>query len=444
MMLPKSSYVSVNLLEPTIYIEPNSDNFNVVRGTVNINLPRTTTVKSISVRFDGVMETKGYTFASVEAGAYAQRKPLARQRLVLYPNLLGQPEETVNRPLVMNAGLTQFGFEMQIPSKLPETIECSDIKVNYNVTAVLEYYSRNSSTASTLLQQLGRTYNRGSYNNKNGRYIKAFAKQPIRVARLPYCNLLLGDSMADPIDSRTHRSRWLNYQILINKKAVALGSDLPITFRLTPADAEDEVTMDRVSIQMLERRDLFRSNSTPHTSHSIFTIQPSANNQLNGGDVLPLNTALTAGHAWEGTVYYSIPENKALSHSTQEYSEFNISHTLLISITLSVPGGSGRFTSSRVQKTLSFQTHIDILDETVGELEAFKLPTYDAPPSFDEAVYGLSPSQQQHVCLESTGLDRKFSEFPPSYEDISTTTRPINDTVHTTTTTTTTTVTADR
>ncbi|KAG1059465.1 hypothetical protein G6F42_028305 [Rhizopus arrhizus] len=124
-MLSKSSCISVQLLEPTIYVESNSDACNVVRGTININLPKTTTVKSISVRFDGKMETKSYSFDSMDAGGFAQKKPLARQRLVLYPTM---EQVDANRPLVMNAGLTQFGFEMQIPSKLPETIDCSDVK----------------------------------------------------------------------------------------------------------------------------------------------------------------------------------------------------------------------------------------------------------------------------------------------------------------------------
>lgn len=60
-MLSKTSYVTIQLLEPTIYIETNAENHNVVRGTLNINLPKSTTVKSLSVKFDGKMETKSYS-----------------------------------------------------------------------------------------------------------------------------------------------------------------------------------------------------------------------------------------------------------------------------------------------------------------------------------------------------------------------------------------------
>lgn len=369
-MLSKSSYISVQLLESTIYVESNSDASNVVRGTININLPKTTTVKSISVRFDGKMETKSYSFDSMDAGSFAQKKPLARQRLVLYPTL---EQVDANRPLVMNAGLTQFGFEMQIPSKLPETIDCSDIKVSYHVTAVMEYQS------NSFLRV--------------GRNIKECAKQDVRVARLPYENILVGDNMCEHIDSRTHKSAWLHYQILVNKKAVALGSELPITFRMLPI--HNGVSVDRVAVQMLERRDLFREST--HTSHSVHSILPSSNNKT----IIP-NTALS--EPWEGTVKYNIPEGKSLVHSTQEYSDFNVSHTLLVSIALSIPG-TGRFAASRVQKMVTFQANIDLLDETIGELGSLKLPTYDSPPPFDNSDYVFGE------------YDRKFAD-PPAYSEI--------------------------
>lgn len=373
-MLSKSSCISVQLLEPTIYVEPNSETCNVVRGTINIHLPKTTTVKSISVRFDGKLKTKGYTFDAMDASGFAQKKSLARQRLVLYPTM---EQVDAHRPLVMNAGLTQFGFEMQIPSRLPETIDCPDVKVTYYVTAVMEYQSSSSS-----FLRMGRSST-----------VKEFAKQDVRVARLPYENILVGDSMSDPIDSRTHKSAWLHYQILVDKKAVALGSELPITFRMLPT--YNGVSVDRVAIQMLERRDLFREST--RTTHSVHSILPSASNKT----TIP-TTALS--EPWEGTIKYGIPEGKSLVHSTQEYSDFSVSHTLLVSIALSVPG-AGRFTISRVQKMVTFQANIDILDETIGELDSLKLPTYDSPPPFDSSDYVFGE------------YDRKFAD-PPAYSEI--------------------------
>lgn len=305
-------------------------------------------------------------------GSFTQKKALARQRLVLYPTL----EQTdIDRPLVLNTGLTQFGFEMQIPSGLPETIECADIKVNYQVTAVMEYYSTNSFLRATRRTQ------------------KEVTKQEVRVARLPYENILMGDNMSDPIDSRNHKSAWLNYHLWIDKKAVALGSELPITFRFSPA--RDEVSLERVSIQLLERRNLYRD--VTHTTHSIHAITPCKNNTTQfPSSVLP--------DEWEGTVNYKIPEGKTLVHSTQEYSDFNVSHTLLVSIAMSIPG-TGRINTTRVQKMVTFQTNIDILNEAVGELDSLKLPTYDSPPPFDNSTYVFGE------------YDRKFID-PPNYSEI--------------------------
>jgi hypothetical protein len=373
-MLSKStsSYLSVQLLEPTIYAEPTSATANdVVRGTLNLNLPKTTTIKSISVRFHGKMETKR-SINSIESGI---NKALAHERLVLYPTT----EQQSNRPLIMNAGLTQYSFEMQVPSGLPESIDCSEVKVNYQVTAIMEYYSNNTKK-STL-------WRRSSIK-------KQVAKQDICVARLPHSDILMGDTMSDPIDSRTYKSAWLDYQIIVGKKAVSLGSQLPITFSFMPV-IEGGVSIDRVSVQMLEKRCLYYGEET-RTFFAVHSILPAAGNKI------PSSTLM---EPWEGTISYNIPSeegnNKALVHSTQEYLDFNVNHTLLISISLSIPGT----TAKRVHKLVTFQARIDVLSEMIGELDSLKLPTYDSPPPFDNTECVFS----EH--------DRKFDD-PPAYSDI--------------------------
>ncbi|KAI7901908.1 uncharacterized protein BX663DRAFT_512790 [Cokeromyces recurvatus] len=401
-MLSKSSCISVQLLEPTIYVDPNSELSNVIRGTININFSKTMTVKSISVRFDGKMETKSYTCDVIDnAGDFIQKKPLTRQSLILYPTL---EQEDTNRPLIINAGLTQFGFEMQVPSKLPESIECSDIHVYYYVTAVIEYYNKDH-----------------SFFSLRSSVIKELARQHVQVTRLPYESILLADAMSSPIDSRTHHCGWLNYQIVIDKKAVALGSNLPITFRITPT-CDIGVSIDRIHIQMLERRDLHRLST--HTTHSVHTILPcNTNNKAS----LP-KEPLREDQVWEDTIMYKIPGDKELVHSTQEYSDFSVSHTLLITITLStIPSSSNHSSatsrrSPRTQKMVTFQAHIDILDETLGELESLKLPTYDAPPPFEDIIvnhHHHHPSSVVDYTFPTTDYDdyHKLPD-PPAYNEI--------------------------
>lgn len=367
--MPFKSIISLELLEPTIYVEAASDTTFVIRGTIDINLPSTTIVKSIFVRFDGKMETKSYISSSMNAGGFAQKKSIAYHHLTLYPTMT---QTDPNRPLVLNAGLTQYGFEMQVPSKLPETVDCPDVKVNYHAAAVMEYESNS-------FLRVGR-----------GNIIKSSAKQDIRIVRLPSGNLLAGNNACEFIDPRTHTSSWLQYQVLVDKKPIALGSELAITFRMIPN--REEVSVDGVSVQILERRDVF--GKSPHTSHAVQSLLPSATNETK----IP-KTALP--ELWEGTVRYSLPVGKSLVHSTQEYPDFDIKHTLLVSMVLSTTGGS----TGRMRKLVTFQSKIDLLDEAVGKLGSLKVPTYDSPPPFDDSVFVFGE------------YDRKFTE-PTAYSDI--------------------------
>ncbi|KAK4516279.1 Guanine nucleotide exchange factor lte1 [Mucor velutinosus] len=367
--MPFKSFISVQLLEPTIYVEPISNSNLVIRGTININLSSTTIVKSISVRFDGKMKTKNYISSSASAGGFAQKRSIAHHCLVLYPV---EEQTDTNCPLILKAGLTHYGFEMQVPSKLPETVDCSDVKVNYHVTAVMEYESNS-------FLRVGRSST-----------AQSCAKQDVCIVRLPSGNLFFGSNTCEFIDSRTHTSDWLEYQVLVDKKSIALGSELPITFRMMPV--REEVSVEGVNVQILERRDVFRKST--RTSYAVQSLLTAATNETE----IP-KTALP--ELWEGTIRYSILVGKSLVHSTLANSDFDIKHTLLVSIVLSAPGGI----AGRMRKRVTFQSKIDLLNEAVGKLGSLKVPTYDSPPPFDDStfVYGE--------------YDRKFTD-PIAYSDI--------------------------
>ncbi|GAN01028.1 hypothetical protein MAM1_0004d00459 [Mucor ambiguus] len=367
--MPFKSLMSVQLLEPTIYVEPIFDATLVIRGTINVNLPSTTTVKSISVQFDGKMEVNSYFSSVMNAGGYSKKRSIAHHRLVLYPAM----EQTdTNCPLILKSGLTHYSFEMQVPSSLPETIDCPDVKVNYHVTAVMEYESNS-------FLRVGRSNT-----------TKSCTKQDVRIARLPSGNLLAGNNACEFIDSRTHTSAWLQYQILVDKKSIALGSELPITFRIIPT--RENVSVEGVSVYILERRDVFGKYA--HTSHEVQPLLPAATNEKK----VP-KTALP--ELWEGTIRYSIPVGKSLVHSTMANEDFDIKHTLLVSMILTTPGGVG----GNIQKLVTFQSKIDLLDEAIGKLGSLKVPTYDSPPPFDDSIFVYGE------------YDRKFTD-PTAYSDI--------------------------
>lgn len=359
-MISKTPCISLQLLERTMYVDPSSDLNNAVRGTIQLNFPKSTTIQSISVVFDGIIESKG------TRGSFSRKRPITRERLILYP-----PEDHC-RALVLSSGPTQFGFEMQIPSKLPESIHCQDVKVRYSVTAIVHYRS-----ASFL-----RALSTGT------------DKKRLHIARVPSANdLLLSDAASH---ARFIKYKWLHYQVALNQKTVALGSDLPITFRFVPQ--QENVTVEYVGIQLLERRNI----TSQHIGNSIQAVFPARSNKTS----LPCEPLK---EEWEGTINYTIPKNASIVHSTQAYSDFSVSHTLLVNISLSIQAKKGRLqTKSRIQKMLSFQTQIDLLDPVLSKSDTLKLPSYDSPPPFDESAphYIVFPE-----------YDRKFVD-PPAYTDV--------------------------
>ncbi|KAF1797449.1 hypothetical protein FB192DRAFT_1290771 [Mucor lusitanicus] len=241
---------------------------------------------------------------------------------------------------------------MPMPSKLPETVDCSDVKVNYHVTAVMEYESNS-------LLRVGRS-----------NAAKSCGKQEVRIVRLPHGNLLVGNNACELIDSGTHTSAWLQYRVLVDKKSISLGSELPITFRMMPT--RDKISVEGINVQILERRDVFGKST--HTNHTVEYLSPAATNETK----IP---KATLSEAWEGTIRYNIPAGKSLVHSTLANADFDIKHALLVSMVLSIPGGG---LGGRTQKLVTFQSKIDLLDQAVGKLGSLKVPTYDCPPPFDD------------------------------------------------------------
>jgi hypothetical protein len=350
----------VHLLEPVIYLEPSSiKTNNVIRGTVNLCLPKTTAIKSLLVCFEGEIATKSHPRTV---------KTITREYLTLYP----ATDEQTGRPLIMSAGSTQFGFEMQTTSHLPETIDCYKVRVNYHVSAIMEYY--------TDYRRPCLWFCSGSDNTKT-----ITAKQPIRVVRLPSFDTLL--NISNSINSGTQNSAWLNYRISIDKKSVSLGSLISIAFCLEPV-VYSSISIDRVAVQLLEKCDLYNHGLTKW-SYLVHSIRPCNSNH----SIIPKGKF---SEPWEGTIIYKIPTDKTLVHSTQQHLDFHISHMLFVSIEFSAPG--------RVRRTVMFHAPIDLLSEAVGDLESLKLPTYDTrpPPPFDSAEN-----------------DWKFAGVhPPAYSDI--------------------------
>jgi hypothetical protein len=253
----------------------------------------------------------------------------------------GQP---IQHPLVLRAGVTEIGFEMKVPSRLPESVNCRDFSVNYQVSAHMECDS-NGLFKSPLY---------------NGKVISA---QDIPIVRLPTTRLITDNNVNLISDFRTYTSEWMDYQILVEKKTVSLGSVLPISFSLLPK--KKGITIDHMSVQILEDRDIFTSYT--HRTQSAHTIVPFLNNKTN----IP-NTPMAG--TWEGTVVYKVPSNISLVHSTKKYDDYNITHTLAVHLLLSSP--SSKKSKVRCKNMIIFKTKIDLLAEIPNEHSLIELPPY--------------------------------------------------------------------
>lgn len=268
----------------------------------------------------------------------------------------------------------KYAFEMPLPAGIPETIHSSQINVNYELSVKLDYYNKSSITHEEL-------------------------NKPIILARLPENGMLAGENHSTTtIDSRKHYSNWCQYRITLDKRAITIGSTLPVKIEIAPI--VNELKLKQVIVQLIEK-----STIVPENNHSVELKSQSAQYMYPArGHVLSL-PAKPLTQQWETHCTYQIPNEKKLSHSTETYKSFNINHTLLVSLIIAVPCsqkfnnyGQGRFET----KTITFSTDIDLLDSSLSNLVHCELPPYNCPVS-NEELYKLN----------SHGL----ALSPPTYED---------------------------
>lgn len=260
----------------------------------------------------------------------------------------------------------RYTFEMPLSAGIPETIHSSQININYELSVKLDYYK-----SSSICHE--------EYN------------KPVVLARLPENGMLAGENHSNTtIDSRKHFSNWCQYRITLDKKAIFIGSTLPVKLEIAPLVTDLKIK--QVVVQLIEKCTF---NDTNITSQSVHYMYPAKGYAL----TLPVRSITKP---WEASCTFQIPnEKKQLSHSTDNYASFNIQHTLAVSFVISVPTnnsgtqfntyGQGRFET----KTISFQTDIDLLDSHLSTLVHCELPPYNCPVSNEELYklnsHGLAP-----------------------------------------------------
>lgn len=254
----------------------------------------------------------------------------------------------------------KFPFEMPLPSGIPETVSSADIGVQYTMAVDMYYKKMNTMCHEQDMEQIILARLPDQY--------------PIRMEALPKQFL-----------------DWCKYCITIDKKTAALGSRLPVKIEITPF--VPGFKLKQVFLQLLERRTVIKNN-IEKTNQSCYFIYP-AKNSLMMLPSRPLN------QPWQASCYYQLPDNNKLSHSTMEYSNFKISHSVLVSLIVSVPDKARQLT-----KTISYQVDIDLLSNQVNQLderEYLKLPAYNCIMTGEEL---------EKLNRHGLGITR-----PPSYEE---------------------------
>lgn len=271
-----------------------------------------------------------------------------------------------NTTTLLNTGSTLFSFEMPLPAGLPETIKCApQINVDYVISSKMDY----KKTSNMIIQH-------------------EEIEKPLVLARLPENGILAGENHLNSIDVQQYSSNsWCKYRVNIDKHSAALGSKLPIKLEVLPT-VQQGIRVKQVFVQLIERRTV--NSNTNQLCHFLY---PAKDNTIN----LP---QLPITRQYKDTFYYQIPDDNKLSHSTTSYGDFHVEHILLVSVIMSC-SINGKFST----KTISFQTHIDLLDSRLIHCEpSTKLPPYDNYPISIEEMDKLN----RH------GFS---AALPPSYEE---------------------------
>ncbi|CAO3703855.1 unnamed protein product [Rhizopus stolonifer] len=284
--------LSIQLLEPVIFVGSHINTSPVLRGIINISSYKKCSMKQLAIHFQGVAKIRFVLNNKLTS----DERLITRKDLTLYSSL----HDEIDKPLNSDSNAL-FSFELPLPTGLPETIQSPQIQVSYQFTLSMDYI-------------------------KNKKKLSQRANKSVIVVRLPHSGLLAGENLPEMIGSRKHISPWCQYRITI-QKSVALGSTLPIQFELVPM--VKGFKLKHVFVQLLERRTVIPEvDGQERTGQFCYFIHPTKRSSLQ----LPSNAL---HDVWETSVEYQIPQ-KSVTHSTKSYRNFSVEHLLLISFVINV------------------------------------------------------------------------------------------------------------
>lgn len=258
---------------------------------------------------------------------------------------------------------------MQLPTDLPDTITCSNIKVEYEVVASIAYGDGTKTNVTTL-------------------------RVPVRLARLPFKRLMLAGDNVTWIDSQQQTALdILEYHMLIEKRFLSLGSQFPLSISIAPKVRGLRIVC--ISAQLIERRRIY-GNNTRRSQRSHFLVRCTADPNTSSLPQTDIDTL------WQGTFQYKLPET--VPPSSRYKRVYCIEHALQVSLLVTYPTSQ----QQRMHKSITFETDIDLLDQSIGALErSVQLPMYD----------GINRPRRRPSELEKMA-SIICAPSPPVYDDV--------------------------
>ncbi|KAI9022863.1 hypothetical protein CLU79DRAFT_719080 [Phycomyces nitens] len=126
----------------------------------------------------------------------------------------------------LKTGRTRFGFEMNLPADLPDSIQCRNLKISYTATAILTTTTGHTTKTT----------------------------HPIEVIRLPMGDRLwIGDNVTG-IDSGKHVTPYCEYHITMDTQLLSRNSTIPLFVHFAPLI--QGLQLKHISVKLRQQRNI--------------------------------------------------------------------------------------------------------------------------------------------------------------------------------------------
>lgn len=291
-----------------------------------------------------------------------------------------------------------YNFELPIPQSLPETIESTYGSVNYSLEATIE---RPGLLRSNITGTQEIIFIRCLSENS------VEANEPIAISK--------------PWEDQLH------YDIVISGKAFAIGSKIPIAFKLTPLA---KVQLHRIRVFITESAEYYCNNKQVHRIEPAkkFLLQEKLSEhgvtgnlllEFTGGDEVNPEATLNL----ETTIPTSFPKRKDTLHPCSTYENIKVHHWIKVVMRISRADPIPTAPYRRKHYEITIDSPIHLLDHRCTTTNV-SLPPY-IDPAFRQSMLSFSqqslalPTNSDPASRRGRALSGPVFSPPPFEADVS-------------------------